>query len=84
MIRVVCSAVVLFVALAASSTPGQETVLNASSVDAWREHVLPDADELAFATIPWHPTFGEGMAAAAAADKPMLMWAMNGHPLGCT
>jgi len=84
MLRVACVALVLLGSVVACRSVAQDTVLDASSVEAWRDHVLPDGDELAFASIPWHPTFGEGMAAANAADKPMLMWAMNGHPLGCT
>jgi hypothetical protein len=34
--------------------------------------------------MPWLLTFGEGMLAASEQEKPLLFWAMNGHPLGCT
>ena len=51
---------------------------------AWREHVLPTADELRWASIPWLQTFGAGVREADRQGKPLLLYAMNGHPLGCT
>ena len=30
------------------------------------------------------PTYAEGVAAAQSQRRPLLLWAMNGHPLGCT
>ena len=29
-------------------------------------------------------TFKDGILAADTAGKPLLLWTMNGHPLGCT
>ena len=55
-----------------------------ADLERWRDHVLPTADELSFDQIPWIPDFAEGMRAAESAGKPLLFWAMNGHPLGCT
>ncbi|MCA8964561.1 MAG: hypothetical protein H6838_00730 [Planctomycetes bacterium] len=49
----------------------------------WR-HVLPSADELQWREIPWLGTLGEAVVQAHAQDKPVLLWAMNGHPLACT
>lgn len=51
---------------------------------AWRDHILPNPSEMAWEQIPWLTTFKDGIVAAAAADKPLLLWTMNGHPLGCT
>jgi hypothetical protein len=50
----------------------------------WRDHILPDPNELAWEQIPWLTTFKDGILAADAARKPLLLWTMNGHPLGCT
>ena len=58
--------------------------LTAENYVVWREHILPAAEELAWEEIPWLTTFKDGILAAAAADKPLLLWTMNGHPLGCT
>jgi hypothetical protein len=58
--------------------------LRAADLPAWRAHLRPAADELGWRTIPWLSTFTAGVLAADAAEKPLLFWAMNGHPLGCT
>jgi hypothetical protein len=50
----------------------------------WRDHILPDPGELAWEQIPWLATFKDGILAAQAEKKPLLLWTMNGHPLGCT
>jgi len=52
--------------------------------DAWREHLRPGADELSWEAIPWKASLAEGVGVAAAVEKPLLLWVMNGHPLGCT
>jgi len=57
------------------------------AVDAqleWKTYILPTSDELGHEALPWLPTFGEGMLAASEQQRPLLFWAMNGHPLGCT
>lgn len=61
-----------------------EVVPDEKNLAAWRDHILPDASELAFARIPWLPTFWQGIVRAGAEEKPLLLWVMNGHPLGCT
>jgi hypothetical protein len=48
------------------------------------DHVVPSEAELAWRRIPWLGTLAEGVVAAQAADRPILLWAMNGHPLACT
>lgn len=46
--------------------------------------VLPDDAEDAWRTLPWIPAYADAVIEAERLDKPLLMWAMNGHPLGCT
>lgn len=58
--------------------------LTDKNYDAWRKHIRPDTGELAWQEIPWATTFKDGIVAADAAGKPLLLWTMNGHPLGCT
>ena len=58
--------------------------LSDDNYEAWRDHILPELSEMAWAEIPWLSTFKDGILAADAADKPLLLWTMNGHPLGCT
>ena len=43
----------------------------------------PSKDE-AWRTIPWKVSLIEAQAAAAREQKPIFIWAMDGHPLGCT
>ena len=49
-----------------------------------RAQILPSAEELRWREIPWRAALWPALAEAAAADKPVLLWAMNGHPLACT
>ncbi len=56
----------------------------AAAVAACREQVLPTDDELAFDRIGWRTSLAIAALEAGSADRPVLLWAMNGHPLGCT
>jgi hypothetical protein len=58
--------------------------LTDADVAPWGAWIRPSAEELAFEEIPWIASFAEGLRAAERAGKPLLFWAMNGHPLGCT
>lgn len=49
-----------------------------------RAHVLERQDEGAWRRIPWRASFWAATLEADAKKKPILLWAMNGHPLGCT
>ena len=58
--------------------------LSAEDLPRWAEHVRPSAAESLYGEIDWIAEFGEGLVRASAEEKPLLFWAMNGHPLGCT
>jgi hypothetical protein len=45
---------------------------------------LQPAKDEAWRTIPWKVSLIEAQAAAAREKKPIFIWAMDGHPLGCT
>ena len=45
--------------------------------------VRPAPGEDVFATIPWQTSVHEARQLAAAQGKPILLWEMDGHPLGC-
>jgi hypothetical protein len=49
-----------------------------------RAHVLPAAEETAWLELGWRPTLWQGVCDGQAAKRPLVLWAMNGHPLGCT
>ncbi len=50
----------------------------------YRAVIGPQPEDAAWQTIDWLPSYREGLEAAAAQQKPILLWVMNGHPLGCT
>jgi len=50
----------------------------------WKDFIKPTKEELAWAQIPWHSTFYDGLIESDRSQKPLLLWVMNGHPLGCT
>jgi hypothetical protein len=55
--------------------------------ESFRElHTLikPKASEEAWTRIPWMTSLWEARQKAAAQGKPILLWEMDGHPLGCT
>jgi hypothetical protein len=43
----------------------------------------PSRDEL-WRTIPWKIDLLDAQQAAADQGKPIFIWSMDGHPLGCT
>jgi hypothetical protein len=49
---------------------------------AQRDAILPAAEELGWRAVPWRPELGDALAEADRVQQPVLLWAMNGHPLG--
>jgi hypothetical protein len=58
--------------------------LAGQAVTDWRDLIKPKTDDVCFRTVNWLPTFWDGVMTAQKEDKPILLWAMNGHPLACT
>jgi hypothetical protein len=46
--------------------------------------VVPAAEELRWLEIPWRATLWDAVVDAHRLRRPILLWAMNGHPLACT
>ena len=44
----------------------------------------PRGDRERWAEIPWQTDLPAARRKAAEEKKPLLMWIMDGHPLGCT
>lgn len=51
---------------------------------AVRAHVVPDDSVEAWREAGWRMRLDHAVLEAAAADRPVVLWAMNGHPFGCT
>ena len=71
------------VTLAGPPTPS-ERPLNDETFRYWLDFIRPRPEELAFQDIPWRTTFLDAVVEAQKVDRPILLWAMNGHPLACT
>ncbi len=67
--------------LAASLRP---PVLEIGDLERWRDFIRPSAAELAAESIPWLPDMVSGLERSETEQRPLLLWLMNGHPLGCT
>ncbi len=87
-VRRILSLVGLLVAATVAETESPPVAadidLDEENYKSWRDHILPETSELAWEKIPWLTTFKDGIDAADRAGKPLLLWTMNGHPLGCT
>ncbi len=46
--------------------------------------IKPKASEGKWLEIPWLTSLWEARRKAASEGKPILLWEMDGHPLGCT
>ncbi len=69
-------------AVAATST-AQAPTLDDARFAALQRQLTPDPRET-WRTIPWRISLLDAQAEAAAEQKPLFVWAMDGHPLGCT
>ncbi len=45
---------------------------------------LQPSEKDSWQTIPWKISLLDGQRTAAEERKPIFIWAMDGHPLGCT
>ena len=66
----------------ALSAQAQPAVSDAEFADLLAT-IRPKPGEDQFATIPWMTSLWEARQKAAAEGKPILLWEMDGHPLGC-
>lgn len=62
----------------------QAAPLDERSFERWREFLKPRKEETQFQEIPWRADLWTALQEAKAKDKPILLWTMDGHPLGCT
>ena len=57
--------------------------LSDADVAKLRDSIVPAAEEK-WQTIPWRVDLIAARDEASKAKKPVFLWSMNGHPLGCT
>lgn len=68
--------------LGAGSLAAAEPIL-AEQVAKLHALIKPGAGEEKWTQIPWMTNLWEARKTAAAQGKPILLWEMDGHPLGC-
>lgn len=68
----------LVLALAQAPSVHQRTLAE------WRAAIAPSESERRWTSIGWRASFWSAVEESNAVEKPILLWAMNGHPLGCT
>ncbi|MEM9381514.1 MAG: hypothetical protein AAGB93_16285 [Planctomycetota bacterium] len=74
----------LFLATVPQEAEATVPTINFESLPGLVRHVVPGPDELRWRTVPWRPTLFDGLRDGARLEKPVLLWAMSGHPLGST
>jgi hypothetical protein len=58
--------------------------LTPAEFDRLHRLIKPTAAEETWTQIPWLTSLWEARQRAAEQGKPILLWEMDGHPLGCT
>jgi hypothetical protein len=81
-IRFACLASALGLMLVVFSTAADP--ISRDQLQVLQGLIKPTAAEAAWAKIPWMTDLWEARKRAAAEGKPILLWEMDGHPLGCT
>lgn len=69
---------------AAGSNESRGGSLDLAKLATYRALVLPKDSERAWEQIEWQISYEDGLRASSKEQKPLLLWVMNGHPLGCT
>ena len=67
-----------------NKTDEKKFMLNTKTYQKWYDFIKPSKKDLEWTSIPWVTSFEEGVEEAIKREKPILLWVMNGHPLGCT
>ena len=79
---------VLIVCILTSAGLSQDEKLDAldglSEQDFSRLHAELQPRNKTWKTIPWKTSLLDAQRLAVEQKKPILIWAMDGHPLGCT
>ena len=75
------TATILVPSFASSSSTAED--LTEQRFRQLHKQLQPAADEL-WRTIPWRTSLLKAQQIAITEKKPIFIWAMDGHPLGCT
>lgn len=70
--------------MAQAGVRAERQQLNSSNFANWLRFLLPTDEELGFARVGFYTTLWEAVLRGYREGKPILLWAMNGHPMACT
>lgn len=70
-------------AFRAISIDGVDETYQLDTLESLHAYVKPKPEELKWRQIPWNTDLWAARRQALAENRPIFMWAMNGHPLGC-
>jgi hypothetical protein len=73
-----------FVLLLNCSGFGNDSVVDKDSFRRLHSLIKPKTSEENWIRIPWMTDLWAARQRATAEGKPILLWEMDGHPLGCT
>lgn len=74
------AASLMLVSAVAAQQPARQAI---SSLEKRVQEILPTAEEERWLQIGWRTNLSEARRDAAKEGKPILLWVMNGNPLGC-
>lgn len=65
-------------------SPSQTPIPTDQNWTVLRNQIVPSKDELGWRGLDWNVTLWEAIQKSKTSGKPVLLYAMNGHPLACT
>ena len=79
---------VILLALTPLAFSGDETnpapTLTQENLNQWVRFLRPNDQELLWQQVRWHKDYETAVKEARQLKRPILLWAMNGHPCGET
>ena len=84
MMRLIATLLTLLAAARAGLAQDGPPVLDEKNIKTWVDFIRAQPDELKWEKLGWRPELGAAAAEAKALQRPILLWAMNGHPCGLT
>lgn len=84
--RIACLliATVAGVSIVSAQNSVHKMELKVANYDQIRKTILINPGAAKWETIPWQPELGPAINEARKQDKPILLWMMNGNPVGMT
>ncbi len=82
-LRFTLTSIIGIVVLFPSNSSAHAAELTDAKFTELHKQLRPAQDE-PWQTIPWRISLLDAQKAAVKEGKPIFIWAMDGHPLGCT